>query len=134
MVLLPGAIGTTVLGHFSQQFIFTWPLCLYAALEYVAQPRDPFPRGKGVSGVLRRRLPLVVFLLVSVAYFLACRRLSLVFEWAFLTGYVGALPVVWMTQRVHRSAVSGTVGRLAFSLLRLAAFFATSVAFLKSRY
>ena len=33
------------------------------------------------------------FLVSCVAYFLVCRRLSLVFEWVFLCGFMAALPL-----------------------------------------
>jgi hypothetical protein len=46
------------------------------------------------------RLALLVFLGVCLAYFALCRRLSLVFEWSFLVGFVGAVPFLgfkkWM--------------------------------------
>ncbi|MCP4507255.1 MAG: hypothetical protein GY826_12810, partial [Fuerstiella sp.] len=33
-----GALGTTLLGHLTNEFVFTWPVCLYAALEFVGLP------------------------------------------------------------------------------------------------
>ncbi|MEZ6128294.1 MAG: PQQ-binding-like beta-propeller repeat protein [Planctomycetaceae bacterium] len=134
LVTILGACGTTVLGHLTGEFVFTWPVCLYAALEFVAHSPVADPGQRGLRQSVRRRIPLVAFLLVSAAYFLACRRLSLVFEWAFLTGYVGALPVVWGAHRIKRFAAAGSFCQLFISLLGFTCFFTTAVVFLMSRY
>ena len=83
---------------------------------------------------MRRRVPLLAFLTVSLLYFLVCRRLSLVFEWAFLIGFAGALPFVWLTKRVSWLTPTRTISKLATSVIGYAFFYATAVAFLKSRY
>ena len=132
-----GAIGTTLLGHLTAEFVFTWHICLFAALEYVvATPRSASPHESenALRLALRRRIPLFAFLTVSLLYFLACRRLSLVFEWAFLTGFAGALPFVWLTKRVSRLTPTRTFSKFATSVIGYAFFYATAVAFLKSRY
>ncbi|MEQ9410767.1 MAG: PQQ-binding-like beta-propeller repeat protein [Fuerstiella sp.] len=133
-VLLPGAVGTTLLGNLTAEFVFTWPLCLYAALEFAALPAGAGAAHPGVFGFLRRRIPLLVLLCVCLGYFLICRRLSLVFEWAFLAGFPGALPVVWLANRVPRLQVTRLISRLAVSVLGFGCFFGTAVAFLKTRY
>ena len=130
---IPGAIGTTLLGWLTGEFVFTWPVCLYAALEYVVASRAvALEDGKSA---LIRRWPLFVFLSVCAGYFLICRRLSLVFEWAFLIGFVGALPIVWLANRFRPKR-----GRLlvlhfiATTLIGFSAFFGATVVFLNSRY
>ena len=128
-----GAIGTTALGHLTAEFIFTWHICLFAALEYVASAQTT-TQTAGVASALRRRIPLLAFLAVSLLYFFICRRLSLLFEWAFLIGFLGALPVVWITNRIPRLTPTRTISKLAVSTVGYACFYAATVVFLKSRY
>ena len=133
---LLGAVGTTVLGKICGEFIFTWPVCLYAAFEYVVAAgrpttasEEPKPRFRFV----RNRIPAFVFLGLSFAYFLLCRRLSLVFEWAFLMGFVGAVPILWFTYR-RKTHPPGPILRAVVSVTGFACFFATAVLLLKMRY
>jgi outer membrane protein assembly factor BamB len=130
-----GALGTTALGHLTNEFVFTWPVCLYAALEFVSHPQAAVEtKGPSSLGFLRRRLPLFVFLCICMAYFLACRRLSLVFEWAFLAGFPGAVPVVWLLRRLQTREHRRPVAEVLLSCIGFAAFFATAVCFLRFRY
>ena len=130
-----GALGTTVLGHLTNEFVFTWPVCLYAALEFVGHPNAAAKtEERSVIRFLRRRLPLFVFLCICIAYFLACRRLSLVFEWAFLAGFPGALPVVWLLRRIRTREHRMPVVEVFVSCVGFSAFFATAAGFLRFRY
>lgn len=132
-VFFLGAIGTTALGHLTAEFVFTWHICLFAALEYVASAQTT-EQSAGIASTLRRRIPLLAFLAVVLLYFFICRRLSLLFEWAFLIGFLGALPVVWITSRIPRLTPIRTISKLAVSTISYACFYAATVAFLKSRY
>lgn len=131
--VVAGAIGTTILGRLTGEFIFTWPVCLYASLEFVIRSslRD---QPDNTGSFIGKRIPLLVFLCVSITYFLVCRRLSLVFEWAFLIGFVSALPVVWIMHRVLRVSERSMIVQLTASIIGFASFFAGAVGFLKSRY
>lgn len=135
-----GALGTTTLGHATGEFIFTWPVCLYATFAWV-NDRPTNSTGTSWKASLRRRIPVTVLLVVCAAYFLICRRLSLVFEWAFLTGFVGAFPLFGMMRLVDRPNASELPVSYRRSLTRMVAipaglvlFFAASTAFLKWRY
>lgn len=130
------AAGTTVLGNLTGEFVFTWPVCLFASLEYVAKPsaEEVDREGQKLATFIKRRIPLAAMLATSVAYFLICRRLSLVFEWAFLIGFVGGLPLVWLTNRVVWFSPKKILGKLATSVLSYSCFFAAVAAFLYSRY
>jgi hypothetical protein len=77
---------------------------------------------------------VLVFLVCCVAYFLICRRLSLVFEWAFLAGFPGAVPFIWVHRKLVARDRAGLLARTLLSVAGLAGFFATTIAFLKSRY
>ena len=87
-----GALGTTVISKWTQEFIFTWHICLYVAwhvaianLSKRTESRNHLRRIQSIGALL--------FLLTTcLAYFLLCRRLSLLFEWAFLGGFFAAVP------------------------------------------
>ncbi|QDV49785.1 outer membrane protein assembly factor BamB family protein [Gimesia fumaroli] len=117
LAFISGALGTTWISYWTQEFVFTWPLCLFIALEPVLASVQ-FRNVKKTS-FWRDRLPVVWFLFVFVLYFLLCRRLSLVFEWAFLAAPLGALPVGWWEWRVSRNT---TVKFLFFVFLKLVTF------------
>jgi len=140
IVFLLGAVGTTAFGHATSEFIFTWPVCLYATFAWVNDHRTVSTGGTW-RDTLRRRIPVTVLVGVCFAYFLICRRLSLVFEWAFLTGFVGAFPVFVVTRLLDRpddpaapTSRRRTLSRMAAVLAGLCLFFAASAAFLKWRY
>ena len=117
-----GALGTTFLSRWRGDFVFTWPVSIFVAFEAaVAQIRV---RGADAEGVKRRRwrsrLVGVGFIGVCVAYFLLCRRLSLVFEWVFLCGFGAALPfslagLLCFRQRSWRPVWQGVMTVAAFS-------------------
>lgn len=134
IVGLLGAAGTTALGHLTGEFVFTWPVCLFASLEYASRPAIVPLKKSSLRNFVTRRIPLMMFLLTSVGYFLICRRLSLVFEWAFLFGFVGGLPVVWLTNRVFTCMQKTPGRRIIASVVGFACFFGATVAFLKYRY
>ena len=115
-----GALGTTFLSEYRQDFIFTWPLCLFVAFQPIA--RSAFQNRQlreQKKTRLRDRLKLIPLLIVCWIYFWLCRRLSLVFEWTFLMGFPGAIPFYWIEARIpesNRSLLkSGVLVLLAFS-------------------
>lgn len=87
-----GALGTTILSRWTEEFIFTWQLCLYVAWQVAVDNLSI--RSVKLSRARRFQSWLAVLFLLAtcVIYFLLCRRLSLVFEWVFLTGFIAALP------------------------------------------
>lgn len=93
IAFLFGALGTTFLSGWSGEFIFTWPLCLFVAFDVIGGDL----RLRRIPSSSKRRgggewLRAGVFLAVCFVYFLLCRRLSLVFEWAYLMGFPAAVP------------------------------------------
>ena len=92
LAFLFGAFGTTFLSRWTHEFVFTWPVCLFVAWQVAlansskkSVPRNGWARWQSTGSA--------VFLLGSCfVYFLLCRRLSLVFEWVFLTGFLATLP------------------------------------------
>ena len=127
-----GALGTTFISDWTQEFVFTWPLCLFIALEPVLASVQ-FRNLKKTS-FWRDRLPLICFLLVFVFYFLLCRRLSLVFEWAFLAGPIGALPTGWWEWRINRNTAGKLLAFVFLKLVTFACFYGSGVIVLALKY
>ncbi len=117
LAFISGALGTTWISDWTQEFVFTWPLCLFIALEPVLA-RVQFRNVKKTS-FWRDRLPVLWFLTVFVVYFMLCRRLSLVFEWAFLAAPIGALPIGLWEWRINRNSAGKF---LFFVCLKLVTF------------
>ena len=102
-VCVAGAIGTTCLSSWSGEFIFTWPLCLFVFFDALGGDLKLSRREKARPQQRRSRwgewLRAGTFLSVCLAYFLICRRLSLVFEWAYLMGFPAAVPFSYLAAR-----------------------------------
>ena len=101
VAFIAGAVGTTLLSSIQQDFVFTWQVCLFVAFEPViaaaARRRDA---EEPKRGGWRGRLVWVPFLATCFFYFWICRRLSLVFEWTFLVGFLGAIPLCWVQHKL----------------------------------
>ncbi len=86
-----GLLGTTWLSYWTDEFEFTWPLSLAIAFQWVVALAS-LRRGDPVEYPWLTRTAFAIFVMSIIGYFLICRRLSLAFEWSFLTGYPAALP------------------------------------------
>jgi hypothetical protein len=138
-----GAIGTTWLSNWRGDFVFTWPVCLFVALQLAMsevklrrEPPSPASTSRAWRQRLRSLLVVATFMLVCAAYFFVCRRLSLVFEWAFLVGFPGAVPFLllnrWLSTRAH--GLLRLVTDLFCRFIAFAAFYWSSVLLLWSKY
>lgn len=133
-----GCLGTTFLSGWTNEFIFTWPVSLFVAFEIAASQL----RSRSVSVSSRQRwrerLSLSFWLLTMLIYFLICRRLSLVFEWAFLIGPLGACPTQLCANhwRKGHSPVTwrGRVWLATLQVLAFAGFFGAAVLGLRWKY
>lgn len=132
---LGGCAGTTVLGHVAGEFIFTWPLALFVVSDVaISNSRS---RGGAVSSRQRFRegLSLVLLAVTNLAFFWLCRRLSLVFEWAFLAGPLASLPLQALVARWRRRlGILAPLVTILLECLAFTAFFGLSVAILKWKY
>lgn len=134
LAFVAGALGTTWISYWTQEFVFTWPLCLFIALEPVLAIVQ-IRRVKEIKrSFWRDYLPLFCFLIIFTFYFLLCRRLSLIFEWAFLAGPTGALPFgIWEWHLKKETPVQILHGMI-LKLITFACFFLSGVIVLWLRY
>ena len=127
-----GTLGTTLLSRATGEFYFTWQLVVFASFEPLGSTlrlRRPKPGERSIGAAppskWNERLRWVLFLTVSALFFWLCRRLSLVFEWAYLAGFVGAAPFCWLSARL--ASRQGTLNEPVRHLLRLLGFAAFSL-------
>lgn len=120
-----GALGTTWISAWTHEFVFTWPLCLFIAFDPVLAVVQ-FQRLKKNS-IWRDYLPLVIYVGISTLYFLLCRRLSLVFEWAFLAGPIGALPLGLVEAQLSKETVRGICLSVVLKLLIFVCFYGSGI-------
>lgn len=136
-----GSVAGTPASIMLQDFIFTWPVCLFVAFAAVmsqASTRRPdwaaSSRQTQFSGWV-----ILFFLVTCAAYFIACRQLSLVTELAFLCGFPAAVPCLLLARlplapspsshQWPRLIQSFVAGQLAF-----AAYFVATAWLLSMRY
>lgn len=127
-----GACGTTFLSQHLEEFLFTWPLCLFAVFSitiYQTRIRED-PAHSSWSG----RGWLGLFLLVCIGYFLLCRRLSLAFEWVFLGGFPAAVPFLLLARRQLKSRWLPRLGEWVLLGLAFSSYYWFSVAALALKY
>ena len=105
LAFVMGMLGTTVVSKWTGEFVFTWPVTLFIAFQFaVSELRWDRRDIEHHWNRWRARLTGLAFILCCAAYFLLCRRLSLVFEWAFLCGFAPALPFAMAATQAFRSA------------------------------
>lgn len=121
-----GVVGTAIFNRWADTFIFTWPVCLFVAHQValntiVWSNQSPQPRRAPFWSLLAAAF----FLAVCLAYYLACRRLSLATEWAFLLGFLPswlvAVPAAYRFRRECRPVVDLLCVLLSFTLFFWAA-------------
>ncbi len=91
---LLGVFGTPIYNRLVDYFVFTWPICLAVAHQatlnaVVRSNKEPKPRWAKWLALLATAF----FIAVCIAYYLACRRLSLPFHWIFLLGFFPSWPI-----------------------------------------
>ena len=125
-----GAIGTTALSNWAQEFIFTWHVCLYVAWHIaISNVSDRTSTRNRLQRV--QSLSAAIFLAVTcLVYFLLCRRLSLVFEWVFLIGFFGALPFNLASEKLFTQRRWTSIWQIVMTGIGFSAYFWTSVAIL----
>ena len=117
-----GVVGTTLFGHWLNQFYFSWPICLAIVFELLVCQLKSSDESVKLRPYLARAI-LLLFVLVCVGFFLLCRRLSLPFEWTFLMGFPAALPFHWMVKRSAQRGDAFGASQWLWSALAFTAFY-----------
>jgi outer membrane protein assembly factor BamB len=122
-----GAIGTPLLSRWCNDFVFTWPVCVFVTFHATVHQLYRVQNESGRRISWRARLVGLGFLASCLAYFLICRRLSLVFEWVFLCGFPAALPLSLAAAFLFRQRRWYGAWELLMSSAAFAAFYWSSV-------
>ena len=126
-----GATGTIWISLWLSQFVFTWPVCLFVALQaavYASGNRSATNRRWG------NRFALIAFLGSCLLYYVLCRRLNLAFEWVFLSGFIVGLPLLAAARRVARRPTTSIVVETFLLTAAFTAYFWGSVAVMAWKY
>ena len=102
MTLVVGMVGSPLLNHRLSDYVFLWPLVLWASLQLTLlavtwAESQPLPQRRRARW--RSRLAGLGLLATSGLYFHLCRRLGLSIEWGFLTGFLPAFPIAALCAR-----------------------------------
>jgi outer membrane protein assembly factor BamB len=126
-----GTAGGAVINRLQDDYVFTWPLALWAAFQ-LAISRSFAVRGSPLCSWRRASSYAVGLLFVALCglYFHLCRWLGLAIEWGFLTGFAAALPAAalaaWLSAGENRRPLAATASLLA----SFACYYWASVGFL----
>lgn len=113
-----GFLGPNALSALFERCLFTWPVCLYAALHGTVLA---CMWGERHQKRWLARLALAGFLLVCYGYFEGCRTIGMFIAWGFLFGFVPAAPLTYFAARAastgRRTWIATTWTLLAFAAL-----------------
>lgn len=130
-----GAVATTPLSLWRNEFVFTWPVALFVAFQATVyqigidktQPADRWQSW-------RSRAVALGFVGVCFGYFLICRRLSLVTEWVFLAGFLPALPFLLLSGRLAHRHAKPVLWEVLLTAMAFSAYYWGSTALLFLKY
>ncbi len=129
LAFLLGAVGTTVLSRWQNDFVFTWPVSIFVAFQAtVAASRWRRSPSMPTARAWRPVAIAVLFVASCCVYFWMCRRLSLVTEWAFLCGFTAALPCSIAGAFLFQQTRWRLVWEALLTVLAFAAFYWSAVA------
>jgi len=134
MAFVLGMLGTTVLSHWQNEFVFTWPVCLFVAFQATISRVKSRSADENQKSQWFSRGIALIFLLICLGYYLLCYRLSLVFEWSFLTGFPAALPFSLASLRLSKKTKYPWLMELLFTILAFSAFYWSAVGVLSWKY
>jgi outer membrane protein assembly factor BamB len=129
-VFVAGSVGSAVLHRVQSEYVFTWPLALWAAFQIFVN-FSWSTRGSRLWSWSRARCYGVgiAFILLCGLYFHLCRWLGLAIEWSFLAGFVGALPVAVLAARIGQTQRGISFGHAATLAASFSAYYWTCVGF-----
>ena len=131
-LLLLGVVATPLFNHSVREFIFTWPVTLFAAQQVLLNTVAGAGREASSPRQFRMFAAVAFFFAVCTAYFHFCQRLDLAMQWAFLIGFlpswVVAVPFAYRLRGGASPFVHYACGFAAFS-----AYFWATAAFIAWR-
>ena len=133
MVLVFGATGSPFLNRWRHDYVFLWPLVLWAAMQMTANTIDwaehqPDRR----SARWRSRGAGLLFLGIDALYFHLCRKLGLSIEWGFLSGLLPGFVVAALVAYEHRRpSRCRTILDGVFAILSFTIYFWSSALLIK---
>ena len=122
LAFLIGVFGTTIAGRIQNVFFFSWPIALAIVFECLVCQLKSADESVKPNPILAR-ITLLALIVVSLAYFWLCRRLSLAFQWSFLMGFPAALPFLWIVKRSVQSDAAYSIWQWLLSALAFSAFY-----------
>lgn len=130
-----GAVAMTPLSMHYGEFVFTWPVSLFVAYQATAY-QLPLRRTASLDATRSKRstLAALTFAVICVAYYLLCRRLSLAFEWVFLSGFAAAIPFTLAGRWIGQRGQWKTIAAVLFTACEFSAYYWGSVAWLWWKY
>lgn len=136
-LFVSGAVSTAPLSIWQKEFVFTWPVSLFAVFAWTAEHLEikrTKIEAKNWRGWFASKLIGLPFAAVCIMYLLLCRRLSLATEWIFLTGFIGALPVMLVGKYFTGKPKFKNAWRIFFILLAFTAYYWASIGWLALKY
>ena len=127
-----GAVATPVLNRLGEEFVFTWPVCLFAAhqVALIAVFWGHRPERRNGSWWPGAAMGLGL-LAACLVYFHLCRVLGLAMEWVFLLGFLPSWPIA-IPAAVRLRRDRHPAEDLAWALLSFSLFYWACGAYLTS--
>lgn len=94
IIIVCGVVGSPLLNRWQTEYVFLWPLVLWAALQVTvltivwAERHPNRRRARWVS-----RFAGLALIGTNLLYFHLCRKLAMNIEWSFMTGLLPAFPI-----------------------------------------
>ncbi|MDV6030161.1 MAG: PQQ-like beta-propeller repeat protein [Phycisphaera sp. RhM] len=123
-----------LLSHAFNEFIFTWPGCLYLVFQHAISVAQ-FRRSDQHASRWHGRATAFGFIAMCYVYFVICREHNLVSAWVFLCAFPVAIPSALATRWFHNRDGFGNLaaGSTAF-VVSLSVYYAGAAAILWWRY
>jgi len=133
VALVLGVAGTPLYNRLGSGFVYTWPTSLFVAQQLALMAILDARRRPDCRRSSRRSLAAAILLLgLCLAYYDACRRLTLAITWVFLLGFIPSWP---LAIPAARSLLGGSRPAVVFlwTLLAFSLYFWASGGFLLGR-
>ena len=131
-LMVLGVIATPLFNHTTDEFIFTWPVTLFAAQQILLGTVVAAGRTASTPRPLQTFFAVTLFFTVCFTYFHLCQKLDLAMLWAFLIGFLPSWVVAVPLAYRLRSDASPLL-HYAGGLVGFSAYFWATAAFIAWR-